>query len=145
MPRRLSYTDDALADLSAIRGWLSQPGSGVAARRRLMAIRASIRRLRDHPCLGAIGDHPGVRELPCDGGYRALYRLHPYMRVQLSTAFLHVKLRVWIERVSQRFGSGAVLNRSNDCVTLHAVGSIGVVPHHNASCTRRGPSETRPT
>jgi len=77
MPRRLSYTDDALADLSAIRGWLSQPGSGVAARRRLMAIRASIRRLRDHPCLGAIGDHPGVRELPCDGGYRALYRLHP--------------------------------------------------------------------
>ena len=77
MPRRLSYTDDALADLAAIRGWLTQPGSGAVARRKLVAIRASIRKLRDHPCLYATGDQPGVRELPCDGGCRALYRVHP--------------------------------------------------------------------
>ncbi len=77
MPRRLSYTNDALADLAAIRGWLTQPGSGAAARRKLTAIRASIRQLRDRPCLYAVGDQPGVRELPCEGGYRALYRLHP--------------------------------------------------------------------
>ena len=54
-----------------------QPGSGPAARRRLAAIRAEINLLRQHPCLHPIGDHPGVRELPCAGGYRALYRVTP--------------------------------------------------------------------
>ncbi len=39
--------------------------------------RKSIRNLRDNPCLYATGDQPGVRELPCDGLYRALDRLHP--------------------------------------------------------------------
>jgi len=75
--RRLGYTDDALADLAAIRGWLTQPGSGAAGRRKLSAIRASIRKLRDHPCLFAVGDHQGIRELPCKGGYRALYCVTP--------------------------------------------------------------------
>jgi plasmid stabilization system protein ParE len=41
-----------------------------------MAIRAAIDRLREHPCLYSVGQYPGVRELPCDGGYRALYRVH---------------------------------------------------------------------
>ncbi|MDA8250207.1 MAG: type II toxin-antitoxin system RelE/ParE family toxin [Rhodospirillales bacterium] len=77
MPRSLRYADEALADLDAIRRWLSQPGSGSAARRKLAAIRDSIRYLRDHPCLHTFGDHPGVRELPCNGGYRVLYRVHP--------------------------------------------------------------------
>ena len=54
-----------------------QAGSGPAARRRLIAIRADIRRLKQHPCLYPAGQHPGVRELPCHGGYRALYRVHP--------------------------------------------------------------------
>lgn len=77
MPRRLHYTDDALADLDAIRRWQSQPGSGLAARRRLTAVWTAIERLRQHPCHYPAGDHPGVRELPCDGGYRALYEVHP--------------------------------------------------------------------
>ncbi|HEY8288278.1 MAG TPA: type II toxin-antitoxin system RelE/ParE family toxin [Acetobacteraceae bacterium] len=77
MPRALRYTDKALADLDAIRHWLTQAGSGPAARRRLMAIRAAISRLRQQPCLYPVGQHPGVRELPCDGGYRALYRVTP--------------------------------------------------------------------
>ena len=77
MLRRLRYAEEALADLDAIRGWLTQPGSGQAARRRLAAIRASIRNLRVHPCLYPVGAHAGVRELPCDGGYRVLYRAHP--------------------------------------------------------------------
>jgi len=42
-----------------------------------MALRAAINRLRQHPCLFPVGDHAGVRELPCEGGYRALYRVHP--------------------------------------------------------------------
>jgi plasmid stabilization system protein ParE len=73
LPRRLGYTNEALADLNAISGWLTQPGAGQAARRKLMAIRASIRRLRQHPCLHPVCDHPGARELPCQGGYR----VHP--------------------------------------------------------------------
>ena len=77
MPRDLSYTDKALADLDAATRWLTQPGSGPVARRRLAAIWAAIERLRDHPCLHPVGQHPRARELPCDGGYRALYRVIP--------------------------------------------------------------------
>lgn len=77
MPRELSYTDKALADLDAAKRWLTQPGSGPAARRRLAAIWTSIEGLRDHPCLHPVGQHPGVRELPCGGGDRALYRPTP--------------------------------------------------------------------
>jgi plasmid stabilization system protein ParE len=75
--RKLEYTEDAIEDLKEIRGWLTQPGSGRAARRRLAAIRTAIKRLRQHPCLYALGDHPGVRELPCEGGYRAIYEVLP--------------------------------------------------------------------
>jgi len=50
---------------------------GRAARRRLKAIRDAINRLREHPCLYPVADHPGVRELPCDGGFRALYEVDP--------------------------------------------------------------------
>ena len=77
MPRKLIYARKALADLDGIRRWLTQPGSGPAARRRLMTIQAAINRLRHHPCQYPAGTHPGVRELPCAGGYRALYRVHP--------------------------------------------------------------------
>lgn len=77
MPRRLVYAPRAREDLEAIRVWLMQPGSGPAARRRLAAIRAAINRLRQQPYLYPIGDHPGVRELPCAGGYRAVYRVTP--------------------------------------------------------------------
>ena len=77
MPRELSYTDKALADLDAAKGWLTQPGYGPAARRRLAAIWAAIEGLRDHPCLHPGGQHPGVRALPCAGGFRALYRVIP--------------------------------------------------------------------
>jgi toxin ParE1/3/4 len=77
VPRRLIYAPRAREDLDAIRHWLTQPGAGSAARRWLTAIRAAINRLRQHPCLHPVGQHPGVRELPCAGGYRALYRVAP--------------------------------------------------------------------
>jgi plasmid stabilization system protein ParE len=77
LPRELDYTNTALADLDAIGDWLAQQGAGRAARRRLTAIWASIERLALHPCLFPVVHHPGVRELPCDGGYRVLYELHP--------------------------------------------------------------------
>ena len=77
MSRKLDYTDEAIEDLEAIRRWLTQPGSGPLSRRRLRAIRAAINRLREHPCLYPVGQHPSVRELPCDGGYRAMYEVFP--------------------------------------------------------------------
>jgi plasmid stabilization system protein ParE len=77
VPRKLDYADEAIEDLKAIRRWLTQPGSGPRAQRRLRAIRAAINRLKQRPCLYPVGQHPGVRELPCDGGYRALYEVLP--------------------------------------------------------------------
>lgn len=77
MPRKLVYAPRAFADLDAITSWLTQPGTGHAARGRLTAIWTAIERLCQHPCLYPVGQHPGVRELPCDGGYRAPYEVHP--------------------------------------------------------------------
>jgi hypothetical protein len=75
--RRLIFAPRARNDIDHIRAWLTQPGAGPAARHKLMAIIAAIERLRDHPCLYPVSPHPGVRELPCDGGYRALYEVLP--------------------------------------------------------------------
>lgn len=77
MPRLLIYAPLAREDLIAIRRWLTQPGSGQAARRRLLAIRRAINLLRETPCRYPVGQHTGVRESPCDGGYRVLYQLRP--------------------------------------------------------------------
>jgi plasmid stabilization system protein ParE len=77
VPRRLTYATRALADLDAMRRRQTQPGSGPAAIRRIKAIRAAIRRLKQYPCLFPVGQYSGVRELSCDGGYRALYRVAP--------------------------------------------------------------------
>jgi len=77
VPRRLSYTEKARDDLEVARHWLTQPGSDSAARQRLAAIRTAINRLRQQPCLSPVGQHSGVRELPCAGGYRVLYRVTP--------------------------------------------------------------------
>ncbi len=77
MPRRLIYAPRARDDLEAVRRWLTQSGSGPAAWRRLAAIRTEIRRLQQSPCLWPVVQHPGVRELPCAGGYRALYDVIP--------------------------------------------------------------------
>jgi plasmid stabilization system protein ParE len=76
VPRTLRYTDEAVADLEAIRGWLAQPGSGAVANRRLKAIRSAIRRLKQAPCLFAFGEHPPVRELPV-AGHRVMYLVEP--------------------------------------------------------------------
>jgi len=75
--RKLDYTDDAIEDLRGIRRWLTQPGAGPIAQRRLRTMRAAINRLREAPCLHPVGQHPDVRELPFDGGYRVLYEVHP--------------------------------------------------------------------
>ena len=60
-----------------MRRWQSQPGSGPAAIRRILAIRRAIRALKQHPCRYPVGEHLCVRELPCEGGYQALYEANP--------------------------------------------------------------------
>jgi plasmid stabilization system protein ParE len=77
VPRPLIYAPRARDDLDTVTCWLTQPGAGMAARRRLTALWVAIERLREHPCLHPVGQHRGVRELPCAGGYRALYRVSP--------------------------------------------------------------------
>lgn len=97
MPRALIYASEALADLEAASLWLTQPGSGPRARLTLTAIRTDIGRLRRNPCLWPAGVHPGVRELPCAGGYRVLYRVIP------DTGRNATAGDVWVPRI---FGPG---------------------------------------
>lgn len=77
MPRELIYAPEALADLDAAAAWLTQPGSGPSAWRKLEAIWVAIDRLSQHPCRHPVGQHAGVRELPCPAGYRAFYEVMP--------------------------------------------------------------------
>jgi plasmid stabilization system protein ParE len=76
VPRKLDYTDEAIEDLKAVRQWQTQPGCGAAALRRLKAIRAAINRLRQTPCLHAVGKQAGTRELACEG-HRVIYQVNP--------------------------------------------------------------------
>ena len=62
--------------MNAIYRWQSQPGSGIAAKRRLQAIRDTIERLRGYPCLYAKGDYPGTREVSSEG-HRIIYAVDP--------------------------------------------------------------------
>jgi plasmid stabilization system protein ParE len=77
VPRTLSYTDKALADLEAAKNWLTQNGSGPAALAKLEAILSAIEGLREHPCRWPLGRHSGVRERLCAGGWRAFYEVDP--------------------------------------------------------------------
>ena len=75
--RGLTYAPRARDDLEAARRWLTQPGSGPTARRKLVGIRDAIENLRVNPCRYPLGRHAGVRERPCAGGYRVLYEVLP--------------------------------------------------------------------
>jgi plasmid stabilization system protein ParE len=76
VPWRVSLSDQAVLDLAAIYRWQRQPGSGPAAKRRLQAIRDTIRRLGRYPYHYVRGDHPGTREATCEG-HRIIYVVDP--------------------------------------------------------------------
>lgn len=76
MPRVVRLTPEARDDLSAIRQWYSQPGSGAAARRRAQSIVSAIERLNEHPCRHARGGHPNTGEFSVVG-HRVIYEVHP--------------------------------------------------------------------
>jgi plasmid stabilization system protein ParE len=77
VPRTLSYTDKALADLEAAETWLARLGSGPVAWAKLDAILTAIEGLRHHPCRRPPGRHPGERERLCAGGWRVFYDVDP--------------------------------------------------------------------
>jgi plasmid stabilization system protein ParE len=106
VPRTLSYTDKALADLEAAETWLRQHGSGPAAWVKFDAIVSAIEGLRAHPCRWPQGRHSGVRERLCAGGWRAFYEVDPDTGRDETAGDVRV-LRVYGPGQDRRgFGSG---------------------------------------
>ncbi|MGH7044281.1 MAG: type II toxin-antitoxin system RelE/ParE family toxin [Acetobacteraceae bacterium] len=49
MNRKLRFADRAISDIAGVVAWLTQPGAGSRANRRLQRIFSAIRSLPDHP------------------------------------------------------------------------------------------------
>jgi plasmid stabilization system protein ParE len=77
VPRTLTYAPQAIGELVAVRRWLTPPGSGAAARRKLTAIIGAIADLAEYPRRFRVHEHDAIRELPCASGYRVLYEVLP--------------------------------------------------------------------
>lgn len=75
-PRRLTIARAAARDLADARRWLTQPGAGDRAARRLAALGAAVQGLRRHPCRWPSGEHRGTRERHVEG-YRIIYEVVP--------------------------------------------------------------------
>ena len=74
--RRLTIARGAARDLAEARHWLTQPGAGSSAARRLAALGGAVRDLRNHPCRWPKGGHAGVRERQVEG-HRIAYEVVP--------------------------------------------------------------------
>lgn len=73
MAWRLRLTADAQADLSEITKWLSQPGSGAEARKKLEALKDGPKALRHDPLRHPVFDFTGGRKCSTRGGYEIHY------------------------------------------------------------------------
>jgi plasmid stabilization system protein ParE len=93
MPRRLTIAPAARRDLRGVRIWLSQPGSGQFAHRRLAAIERAVLELAGDPCRYAFGAHSGIRARYVER-HAILYRVSPDTG-DSSTAGNVVVLRVF--------------------------------------------------
>ena len=76
MPRGVRLSPEARADLSTIRRWQTQPGSGWAAKRCVQAILQAVTGLGEAPCRCARGAMLGTRELGIEG-HRVVYQVTP--------------------------------------------------------------------
>lgn len=74
--RQLNIAAAAVRDLDAARRWLTQPGAGERAARRLLALASAVQDLQEHPCRWPVGERAGLRERPVEG-YRILYVVTP--------------------------------------------------------------------
>lgn len=87
--RHVFLTPRAERNLSEIREWLSQPGSGRAAKNRLLGLLQAIMGIRDFPCLHRPGINPGTREM-LHRGYRVIYELRPDTGSNATAGDVHV-------------------------------------------------------
>jgi plasmid stabilization system protein ParE len=77
MRRQVTTTADALEALREARLWLTQPGSGLNARKRWADLRDVGRRLRRNAYLGhPVAEFAGHRQLVVSG-YRVIYQVLP--------------------------------------------------------------------
>jgi len=88
---RVSYTEEALADLDRLFEFLGEedPHAALAA---IGAIRDGVELLDKHPLLGRRVSAPGIRELVISRGktgYLALYQYQPALDVVLVVAIRH--------------------------------------------------------
>ena len=65
-----------MRDLAAARQWLTQPGAGVRAARRLAALAAAVQDLQKHPCRWPVGELAGLRGRQVEG-HRIVYEVRP--------------------------------------------------------------------
>ena len=70
------YSERAVADLERVEAWLTQAGSGPAARQRLASIVSAIDGLDRVPCFYRAGIAPGTRVMICER-HRIIYEVVP--------------------------------------------------------------------
>lgn len=73
MAWRLRLTADAQADLREITKWLSQPGSGAEARKKLEALKDGLKGLRRDPLRHPVFGPTGGRKCSTRAGYEIHY------------------------------------------------------------------------
>jgi plasmid stabilization system protein ParE len=74
--RQLTIAAAAVRDLDAARRWLTQPGAGARAARRLAALAAAVQDLQEHPCRWPVGELAGLRGRHVEG-HRIVYEVAP--------------------------------------------------------------------
>lgn len=74
--RQLIITVAAVRDLAAARRWLTQPGAGARAARRLAALATAVQDLQGHPCRWPVGELAGLRQRHVEG-HRIVYEVAP--------------------------------------------------------------------
>lgn len=88
MSRRAVFLSPAAADdLENVRLWYSQPGAGIAAKRRVLHILKAIEDLAEWPFLWPAGPEPDIRE-------RVVEEHVLYYRVHTETGDIEV-IRIW--------------------------------------------------
>ena len=81
---------DAQVEMRNITKWLSQPGAGVAARRKLDALKKNVKDLRRDPLRHPIFGLAGRRKCSSPGGYEIHYDGVPDPPGSMTSGFVEV-------------------------------------------------------
>ena len=81
------FSARARRDLNAAQRWLTQPGSGLKARLKVVRIGRALTELQFRPDRWSVGDHPGVRQRVVQG-HVIVYRIdETAMQVRIIRVF----------------------------------------------------------